>query len=341
MEVLIIGGTGLISTAITRELVDRGDHVTIYNRGQTQAPLPSGVRHLSGDRRNFAAFEAHMRDDRLFDCVIDMVCYHPDEAESLVRAFGGRIGQLIFCSTVDVYNKPAQRYPIQEDEPRSASPRFQYALDKVLCEQILERANQQGRLPLTIIRPAHTYGEGRGLIYSLGGGTAYLDRIAKGKPIVVHGDGTSLWASCHRDDVAHAFVTAAGNPTTLGQSYHVTGEEWMTWNRYHTAVAEAMDAPPPTLVHIPTDLLAQALPERAWICAENFMFNNIFDNSAARRDLDFSYSIPFVDGVRRIVTWLHANGGFDNSDLEPSDDRLIATWERFSEALVQDLRAEA
>jgi nucleoside-diphosphate-sugar epimerase len=153
----------------------------------------------------------------------------------------------------------------------------------------------------------------------------------------VHGDGSSLWASCHRDDVARAFVNAAGNARAFGRAYHVTGEEWMTWNQYHQKVAEAMSAPPPVLVHIPTDLLDQVAPERAHICAVNFQFNNIFDNTAARTDLDFRYTIPFVAGVRRIVAWLDANGRIPNSDEDPFEDRLIDAWERLGRGMAQEL----
>ena len=337
MKILIVGGTGLISTAITDELVERGDEVTVYNRGSTGPPR--GVEQLVGDRGDFATFERQIADAGSFDCVIDMVCYKPEEARSAVRAFSGRTDHYIFCSTVDVYAKPALSYPIREDERPYTSDAFPYARDKAACERIVFEAHEQGSLAVTSIPPAHTYGEGRGLIYSLGGGTGYLDRVRKGKPIVVHGDGTSLWAACHRDDVAHAFAAAAGSSRTFGKGYHVTGEEWMTWDRYHAAVAEAMGAPRPELVHIPTDLLHRAT-ERGWISAVNFQYNNIFDNSAAHADLDFKYTVDFISGVRRIVAWLDAHQGFDNSDDDPFEDRLIAAWHTHADAFVRELAPE-
>ncbi len=186
-------------------------------------------------------------------------------------------------------------------------------------------AHARGEVPVTIIRPAHTYGEGGSFTHTFGRGTGYIDRIRRGKPIIVHGDGSSLWVSCHADDLARAFLGATGNERTFGRAYHVTGEEWLPWNRYHELVAEAMGAPPPTLVHIPTALLARVAP-RARICAENFQFNNLFDNAAARADLDFRPTIPFVEGVRRAVAWLDANGRIENSDDDPYDDRVIAAW---------------
>ncbi len=338
MRVLIIGGTGLISTATTRELVARGDAVTLLNRGGTvpSASIPDGATIVRGDRTDYATFEAHIAAMGVWDAVLDMVCFEPSEAESAVRAFRGRTTQYLCCSTVDVYTKPAASYPIREDAARDPSPAFPYAWKKGRIEETLWAAHARGDLPVTVIRPAYTYGEGRGMLHTFGGSTTYLDRIRKGKPIIVHGDGTNLWGSCHRDDVGHAFAAAAGNPATIGKAYHATGEEWLPWNTYHRLVAEAMDAPPPTLVHIPSELLAQAT-ERAVICRENFQYNNIFDNTAARADCDFRYTVPLVTGVRRIVAWLDAHRPFDDSDADPHDDRIIAAWQRAGKEMAREL----
>ncbi len=336
MNILIIGGTGLISTATTRELLARGDAVTHYNRGQ-RGDAPEGVTTIMGDRRDFADFEARMRGAGPFDCVIDMIGFLPDEAESAVRAFAGRTPHYVYCSTVDVYTKPAAVYPITEDAERNPSPSFPYAHAKGECEEILWAAHARGDLPATVIRPAYTYGEGRGMLHAWGGATTYLDRLRKGKPIVVPGDGQNLWASCHRDDVGRAFAVAAGKPETIGRAYHVTGEEWMTWNQYHHGVAAAIGASPPELVHIPSDLLRQVAPERGMLAAENFQYNNIFDNAAARRDLAFRQTIPFDDGVRRIAAWLDTHGGILDSDTDPFEDTLIAAWHHAGVSLAREL----
>ena len=214
MKVLIIGGTGLISTGITRFLVERGDDVTIYNRGKQNVETPECVKKIIGDRKNYASFEAQMKEAGVFDCVIEMIGFVPEEIESDVRAFRGRIGQFIFCSTVDVYTKPAKSYPITEDAEHQPSPSFPYAFDKGKCERVLEAVQHRGNFKVTVIRPAHTYGEGRGLVHPFAGGNHFFDRIRKGKPIIIHGDGSSLWAASHRDDVARAFVKAVGNEKT-------------------------------------------------------------------------------------------------------------------------------
>jgi nucleoside-diphosphate-sugar epimerase len=338
MRILIIGGTGLISTSITRQLIERGgDDVTLYNRGKSEARVPGGWKQIVGDRKDYARFELQMREAGPFDCVMDMIGFVPEEAESAVRAFKGRVGQYIFCSTVDVYTKPAKRYPYREDEPLSGLG--DYAVNKVKCENLLIEAHRNGDLPVTIIRPAYTYGEGGVIIHSFGWSTAYIDRIRKGKPIVVHGDGNSLWVVCHIDDVARAFVNAAGNARTLGKAYHTTGEEWMTWNQYHQAVAKALGAPSPTFVHIPSALLARISPQRAGVCAVNFQFNNIFDNTAAKAALGFAYTVPWVEGVRRTVGWLDERNRIADSDKDPFDERVITAWQRLGEEMIREVGA--
>jgi nucleoside-diphosphate-sugar epimerase len=339
VRILIIGGTGLISTGITRLMLARGDDVTLYNRGVTRAEIPDGARTIVGDRKDYPAFERQIGEAGRFDCVIDMVCFRPDEAASLIRATAGRAGHVILCSTIDVYTKPAPSYPIREDAPRRPDPKFQYAYDKAICENLLLEAEVRGDFPLTIIRPAYTYGEGRGLLHTFGGSTTVLDRIRKGLPVIVHGDGQSLWGSCHRDDVAPAFVNAAANPVAYGKQYHVTGEEWLTWNQHIAGIAEAMGVPAPELVHIPTDLLAQALPEQAHWCDINFQYDNIFDNTAARADLGFRYTIPWVEGARRAIAWLDARDGIQPYQSDPWMDHLIAAWKHASAAMTSAMRS--
>ena len=332
MRILIIGGTGLISTPLTHFLLERGDEVTLYNRGATPSRVPAGTQVITGDRQRYAAFEAQMRDAGTFDCVIDMVGYAPGDAESVVRAFKGRVGQFIFCSTVDVYQKPATRYPYTEAEPYGGLNT--YSSNKVICEKMLLDAHAAGAFPVTIIRPAYTYGESRGVLYPVGSSGAYLDRIRQGKPIIVHGDGSSLWVACHIDDVARAFVGAIGNTMTFGKSYHTAGEEWMTWDQYHQGVAEALGAPAPTFVHIPTDTLIKLAPQRAASVADNFQFNNIFDNSAARADLGFRYTISWVDGVKRAVKWLEQHRKPTVADDAAIDDEFIAAWREVDKKLI-------
>ncbi len=340
MEILILGGSGLISTGITAQLMERGDQVTWFNRGQRETLLDEVPPTIKGDRTDLARFEELMAEAGPWDCVIDMICYRPEEATSAVSVFSGRTSHYVFCSTVDVYTKPAESYPITEAAEREPSPSFPYAYDKAACERILLGAHARGDLPVTIIRPAHTYGEGGRVLHTFGFETYILDRIRRGMPLVVHGDGRSFWSSCHRDDVARAFVAAAADPEgTTGKAYHVTGEEWLTWDRYYQAFAEALDVDCPPLVHIPADLLGTALPERAMWCVENFSHNNIFDNSAAHRDLGFAYDVTVSEGFRRLVRWLDEHDEIESADDYPFYERLLMAWEGLRSSFLDQLSA--
>ena len=330
MKILIIGGTGLISTAITRQLLERGDEVTLFNRGRTPLRIPPGPRILQGDRQDFPAFEAQIAAAGIFDAAIDMVCYYPNEAESALRALRGRVGQLIFCSTCSVYSRPASRYPITEDESRQ--PSGSYGRNKALCEDVFTAAHRRGELPVTILRPAFTYGEGRGLPSAFKWGTGFLDRLRRGQPIIAPGDGNALRAYCYMEDVARAFVAAAGYSPAFGRTVHVPGDEWLTWNRYFAEVAAALGAPAPELVHIPTSLLARLDPERCEELVTNNHHINILDNSAAKQLLGFRQTVPFSEGVRRTIAWLDQNHLIARDD-DPWEDQVIAQWKDLADTL--------
>ncbi len=332
MRILIIGGTGLISTAVSQQILEAGHDLTLYNRGKTISRLPEGYHLIQGDRDDFKTFEQQMAAAGPFDCVIDMICFRPEQAESDIRAFKGRIGQLIFCSTVDVYTKPPETFPVVETQERRALS--DYGRDKVKCEDCFMVAHREGHFPVTIIRPAHTYGEGGNIIHSLGWDTAFLDRLRKGKPIIVHGDGEALWVSCHIDDVARAFLNAVGNEKAFGKAYHVTGEEWQTWNQYHERLAEAIGAPEPAIVHIPADILVRIAPEHAMTTYLNFQYTNIMDNSAAKADLDFKYTIDWKTGAKRAYDWLVEHGRIDDWQSFPLYDRVIECYKQRCNELV-------
>ena len=328
-RILVIGGTGIISTGISRLLIEQGHEVVLYNRARRPSQVTGPYTTITGDRKAFAAFEKQMAEAGTFDCVIDMVCYLPAEAESAIRAFQGRTAQYVFCSTVDVYTKPAAAYPITEAAEKLPSEKFAYGYNKARCEELLFAAHERGDLVVTSIRPGHTYGEGgNNLLHALGRGTYHVDRLKKRQPIIVHGDGRSFWPTCHRDDVAVAFAGAVGNAKTYGRGYHVAGEEWMTWEGYHQGLANAIGAEPPEFVYIPTDALVRMAPEQASLTEVNFSYNNLFDNTAARQDLGFRVTISWVEGARRTVEWLEDHGQLDSSDDFPFYDQIIDTWRK-------------
>ena len=335
MNILIIGGTGLISTSISRQLLEAGHNLTLFNRGQTESRVDGNYKHIRGDWNNLAAFEEQIAAAGPFDCVIDMVCYKPEQAESAIRALTGKTGQLIFCSTVDVYTKPPATFPVLESHPRESLS--DYGREKAACEDVFMAAHHAGHFPVTILRPASTYGEGGTIIHTLGSDTYFLDRIRQGKPVIVHGDGESLWVSCHVDDVARAFVNAAGNETAFGKVYHLAGEEWQTWNQYHERLAAAIGAPKPNIVHIPADILARITPENAIVTYLNFQYTNIFDNGAAKRDLGFEVTVNWLSGSKRTYNWLDEHHLIEDWQSFPVYDHLIEGYRQQCNKLVAGL----
>ena len=329
MNVLIIGGTGLISTGITRQAVAAGHDVTVFTRGQTEADLPESVDRVIGDRTDRDALEG-ARDALSLGCVIDMVGFDPADVEAAVDVFASHVDQYVFCSTVDVYHRPVETMPIREHAAREP-PVSEYGANKATCEDRLFDAYQSDGFPATIIRPWHTYGEGGGLIDTLSS-EAYVDRLRKGKPILVHGDGTSVWGPCHRDDVAAAFVAAIGNLEAVGEAYHVTATDPMTWNQYHQRAAAALDAPEPDLVHVPTDALREAVPDRVSPLVDHFRFSTVFDTGKAERDLGFRQTVSWEAGVRRTVARLEADDAIEDWDADPTYDRVVSAWREATDA---------
>lgn len=323
MQVLVIGGTGLISTGISRQAVAAGHDVTVFNRGKTEADIPASVDHITGDRSDREALE-RARDAVSLGCVIDMVGFDPADVETAIDLFRGHVDQYVFCSTVDVYHRPVETMPIRERAAREP-PVSEYGGNKATCEDHLFEAYRKDGFPATVIRPWHTYGGGRGLFDTLSS-DAYVDRLRRGKPIVVHGDGTSVWAPCHRDDVAAAFVAAIGNQEAIGEAYHTTATEPMTWNQYHRRAAAALDAPEPDLVHIPTDVLSEVVPDRVGPLLDHYQFSTVFDMAKAKRDLGFQQTVSWEDGVERTVTHLESDDAIDDWDSDPEYDALVSAW---------------
>lgn len=330
MHVLFIGGTGLISTAITTQLLGAGHEVTLFNRGKTESRIPEGAHVIHGDRKDYAAFEKTFA-DKSFDVAVDMVAFHPDDSASAVRAFSGRVGQFIHCSTVCVYSGPVTQIPTTETEPFHSIGG--YGKNKIACEQLLMDAFNDDGFPVTIMRPSHSYGEGGGIIRAWGPGDTFVDRLRKAKPIIVPGDGQSLWASCHVDDVARGFIGTMGNETCLGEAYNITGDEWMTWDDYHAQVAEVVGGTF-SPVHIPTDTLKETAPKLSGGAAEIFAWPSVFSNDKIKRDTDYDgQTINFQEGNRRALAWLEENGKLKNSDGDDYEDRLTAAFTESAQSL--------
>ena len=323
MKILVLGGTGTISHYIVQDLAQKGHELILLNHHQKDTQEYANVRIELCDRKDCPAFIKTCRDLGPFDCVYDMITFTPEEAYSSVQAFGNNTRQLVFCSTVDVYTKTGTHYPVTEEHETHPLASFPYADMKMQCENILRAAERDGAFHLTILRPAHTYAEGSPKshllfnVFQTPPGASYLlDRIRKGKPIILHGNGMSVWGSTHGSDTASAFVGALGNERAYGKAYTVAGDECMCYREYYQAVAEEMGAPSIRFVYIPMDLLLRLEPEKAHLCGENFMYNNIFDNSAAKEELGMTSKIGWHEGIRRCLKYFENHGGYEDSDKE-------------------------
>lgn len=340
MKVLIIGGTGLISTGIVKALQERGAAITVFNRGRTDDRLGGSVRRLVGDRRDFPAFETAMTAAGPWDVVIDMICFLPDEAASALRAFTGRCGHFIFCSTVCSYGNTQATVPTLETTLQM--PHSDYGRGKLACEQLFLRAHAEGKIPVTIIRPSHTYGPGGGIINNLNTDAAFLSRLRAGRPVIVSGDGHGLWQSAYADDVGRGFAYAAAKPVCFGQSYNAVADEVVTWDQYIQRTAAAIGAPQPRLVHLPTDFLLAVDRSRYVGLEEIFRFHGVYGNEKLKRDVpEFRLTTPFDEGVRRTVAWIDRHRPSPALAEDALEDRLIAAWDRFTAETVKVLASKA
>jgi nucleoside-diphosphate-sugar epimerase len=324
MRVLIIGGTGLISTSITKSLLQGGADVVHMNRGLAARRFEGNVQVIECDR-NSEEFTDKLRAGAPYDVVIDMVCYHPDQAAKLIDACKGSTRQIIFCSTVDVYAKPSANYPVTESS--LIASRTGYGRNKAACEDLIFAAAKSGAFEATIIRPSCTYGEGGVLVHTFGWSTSFLSRLEAGLPVVVFGDGTSLWSWLHVDDCGEAFATACMNSAAYGRAFHVASSEWLTWDASVQTIATALGAPDPNIVHIPIDVLQQVIPNHSAISWENFSWPNIYNTRAAEEILNLQARISFPEGATRTIGWLKENGGFESIENDKVTDELVRQYQ--------------
>ena len=333
MRVLIIGGTGTISHFVLGYLVEAGHEVIILNHHEHA--VPEGVKVLLCDRKNYPEFIRTVRENGPYDCIYDMITFSKEDGENAIEAYKNIAGQVIFCSTVDVYSKTGTHYPVTEESERCPRESFWYGYNKNLCEELFMEADRRGYFHTTILRPGHTYAEGENgttLLFSLlgaGVGASYLlDRLLKGKPIILHGDGMSVWNVTHGRDTGYAFFRAMCNPKTYGEAYTICGDECLCFREYYRTAARVLGAPEPQFVYIPSDVLVRMVPDRSAWAAENFTFNNILDNSKAKRDLDFHQTVSWEEGVKLFWDYHLKKGDLENSD-DPAFafyDEVIQKW---------------
>jgi nucleoside-diphosphate-sugar epimerase len=321
LNALIVGGTGLISTGITTQLLARGAKVTMYNRGVSRAALPAGVRHIVGDRADGNAFVQAFEQER-FDVVFDMICYTTEQAEDSVRAFRGRCEQFVFCSSTAAYG-PKVPPQVLVDEQCPLEPVSGYGRIKVACEIAFRRAADSGAFEVTIVRPGHTYGPGSAMDDQQESDSGTWDRVARGLPVLVAGDGLGLWQSTHRDDCALLFAHAALNPKTYGEAYNATRDEVLTWRDYYREVARALDARA-RVIFVPARWLITQDPERFDFLAQISQFHCAYSSAKARADVpEFRARIGLEAGARETFADMRARGAWRDSRQDTAYQHIV------------------
>lgn len=295
MRVLIIGGTGLISTGIVKHLNARKADITMLNRGQRENRLDAQPKQIVVDRNDFDAFERAVSKEK-FDVVIDMICFNAAQAESDVRAFKGRCGHFLFCSTVCTYGAKVPTH-VLVDETFPQEPISDYGRNKVACEKVFLAAHAKGEMPVTIIRPSHTYGPGHPLIDNIEPDPVAWDRVERGLPILCTADGLGLWTSTHRDDCGKLFAYAAMNPKTFGQAYNATRDKVLTWRDYLSQVAAAIGKPA-QVIYMPAGWIIAHDPKRFTLLREITQFHGAYNSAKAKHDVpEFRCEIELRDGA--------------------------------------------
>jgi nucleoside-diphosphate-sugar epimerase len=341
MRVLFIGGTGIISTASTRLAAQRGIDLTLLTRGRHAAGVPQGVHTLTADIDDPSA-TAQALGSATFDAVVDWIAFTPAHVERDLALFRGRTRQYIFISSASAYQKPPGHYLITESTPLS-NPSWQYSRDKIACEDFLMKAYREEGFPVAIVRPSLTYGETQIPLAVNSWPKSYtiVDRMRRGKKVIVPGDGASLWVITHNTDFAKGLVGLLGHRQSIGNAFHITSDEVMCWDQFYRLTAEAAGAEA-QLVHIPSDFLAACYPEKLGSLVGDKSVSVVFDNSKIKRFVpEYCATVPFSEGIRRTIAWFDADPTRQVIDAEANVrwDKLIAAWERATTEVVREFPA--
>ncbi|MFE1644574.1 SDR family oxidoreductase [Microbacterium sp. P01] len=321
-RILYIGGTGVISTACVRRSLARGDEVTVLNRGTSARPIPDGAESVVADIRDAASVRDALG-DRAFDAVAEFTAFTPAHVQSDLDLFEGRVGQYVFISSASAYQKPALRLPITESTPLR-NPFWQYSRDKIACEDLLMAAYRERGVPITIVRPSHTYDH---TLFPNRGGWTDVVRLRAGRPVVVHGDGTTPWTLTHSDDFAVGFTGLLAHPLAIGDAFTLTGDHAPTWNQIYAWLADAAGVQHPEFVHIASETIARLVPEEGPSLVGDKAYAAVYDNTKVKSLVpEFGTTILFDEGARRLVAHSDAHPDQQRYDAEDDalSDRLIA-----------------
>jgi nucleoside-diphosphate-sugar epimerase len=329
MKILFIGGTGIISTASTALAAERGMDVTLLSRGQHKSQLPAGVKTLIADVNDPALIQKLERES--FDAVVDWIAFTPADIERDLKLFRGRTRQFVFISSASAYQKPQTHYLMTESTPL-ANPYWDYARNKIACEERLMQAYRDDGFPVTIVRPSLTYGETLIPLVLNSWQQSYtaVDRMMRGQKMVVPGDGSSLWVITHNTDFAKGLVGLIGHPQAIGHAFHITSDEVLTWDQLFRIVGAAVGVEP-QLVHIPSDFIAACLPDKKGTLIGDKSVSVVFDNSKIKRFVpSYCATTSFAEGIRQSLAWFNADPSRKQIDqqVNATMDKLIHAYEK-------------
>lgn len=320
-RVLFLGGAGMIGSAVAREAVRQGIDLTIVTRSEPTRSIPEEVTQVRGDVRQVSELE-RITAGQQYDAVVNWIGYSPRDLDGHAELFRALTGQYVFISTCSVFARPVPQLPITESSPRR-QPVFQYAREKIECEDVLDVAYREHGLPVTVVRPFHTYDET--VLPVLSGWTA-VERMRTGRGVIVHGDGTSLWSLTHSSDFARAFVPLLGNQHAVGESVNVVSGDITTWDQIHLALATAAGVRDPQLVHRASESIAVEIPGWGEVLEHDFRHSMLFDTTKLKQLVpDFAPRVSLSQGLRQAIDHFEADESKRSVDTTLSDafDRLI------------------
>ena len=326
----MIGGTGTISSAITRQLAASGHDLWLLNRGTRKSEVPENVRQVIADIDDTEAVLGRIGNEQ-FDAVCEFIGFLPSQVERDIRLFKGRTRQYVYISSASAYNKPAASHVITEGTTL-ANPYWEYSRNKIACEELLMKEYREEGFPVTIVRPSHTYCE-RSVplsVHGLKGSWQVVKRMMEGKPVLVHGDGSSLWTLTWNEDFARGFIGLLGNPKAIGEAFQIMSDEQLTWDQVYECVGRALHVTP-RLYHVASDFLAAVSPKE-WDCTGNLLGDKavtvVFDCTKLKRAVPgFQATVRFDEGVRRCVDYILAH-----PELQVEDPEFYAWCDRVIEA---------
>jgi nucleoside-diphosphate-sugar epimerase len=332
MKILFIGGTGLISSACVDLAVTRGHELFVLNRSaSTKYPLPHGATLLKGDIHGDEAHLAALTVGHRFDAVVDWIAFTPDDIERDLRLFQGKTDQFVFISSASAYQKPVKYYLITEETPLE-NPFWEYSRNKIACENRLMQAYRDTGFPVTIVRPSLTYGPSQ-IPFSVGSWLhpwTVIDRMKRGKKVIVPGDGTSLWVLTWNADFAKGLAGLLGNARAVGEAFHITSDQVLSWDQIYLEAYQALGLES-NVVHVPSDLIARFDSHAVGSLIGDKSNSVVFDNSKIKRFVpDFHCEVDWAEGLRKSLAWFEAHPEFQTVDGNANDlwDTIIAAYRK-------------